>query len=159
MADIQVGNLLKLEIDGVSDALMFHKFDPPSMSLNNVTHNTWDENGNLQPASGGGKNPLTGDWGHERKGTVGSRHQEGLQGLLPQPRRLDPQDLGPQQDLDPELLGLRRGRQLERAPDGVGPDALRGHRPSAVRDECRPRSASHCRSGMWMPAARRTVKA
>ena len=40
MADIQVGNLLKLEIDGVSDALMFHKFDPPSMSLDNVTHNT-----------------------------------------------------------------------------------------------------------------------
>ena len=66
MADIQVGNLLKLEIDGVSDALMFHKFDPPSMSLDNVTHNTWDENGNLQPASGGGKNPLTGDWGIER---------------------------------------------------------------------------------------------
>lgn len=66
MADIQVGNLLKLQIDGVSDALMFHKFDPPSMSLDNVTHNTWDENGNLQPASGGGKNPLSGDWGIER---------------------------------------------------------------------------------------------
>ena len=66
MADIQVGNMLKLEIDGVSDALMFHKFDPPSMSLDNVTHNTWDENGNLQPASGGGKNPLSGDWGIER---------------------------------------------------------------------------------------------
>jgi len=66
MADVQVGNLLKLEIDGVSEALMFHKFDPPTMSLDNVTHNTWDENGNLQPSSGGGKNPLSGDWGIER---------------------------------------------------------------------------------------------
>ena len=31
MADVQVGNLLKLEIDGVSEALMFHKFDPPKL--------------------------------------------------------------------------------------------------------------------------------
>jgi len=66
MADVQVGNLLKLQIDGVSDSLMFHKFDPPAMSLENVTHNTWDENGNLQPSSGGGKNPLSGEWGVER---------------------------------------------------------------------------------------------
>ena len=62
MADVQVGNLLKLEIDGVSEALMFHKFDPPTLALENVTHNTWDDTGNLLPHSGGAKNPLSGDW-------------------------------------------------------------------------------------------------
>ena len=36
------------------------------MSLESVTHNTWDEKGNLQPSSGGGKNPLSGEWGIER---------------------------------------------------------------------------------------------
>jgi hypothetical protein len=66
MADVQVGNLLKLEIDGVSEALMFHKFDPPTLTLENITHNTWDDTGNLLSHSGGGKNPLSGEWGIER---------------------------------------------------------------------------------------------
>jgi hypothetical protein len=66
MADIHVGNLLKLEIDGIDSALMFHKFDPPSLTLENATHNTWDDQGALLSHSGGGKNPITGEWGIER---------------------------------------------------------------------------------------------
>ena len=66
MADVQVANLLKLEIDGISDSLMFHKFDPPTLTLENITHNTWDDTGNLLPHSGGGKNPISGEWGIER---------------------------------------------------------------------------------------------
>jgi phage tail-like protein len=66
MADIEVANLLKLEIDGISDTLMFHKFSPPTLNLENITHNTWDDTGNLLPHSGGGKNPISGDWEIER---------------------------------------------------------------------------------------------
>ena len=129
MADVQVGNLLKLEIDGVSEALMFHKFDPPTLTLENITHNTWDDTGNLLSHSGGGKNPLSGEWGIERavddqgvlfawfkdthdKGRSDPGHQEGLQDLPPQPRWVDPQDVVVPEDLDPELLVLGRRREL-----------------------------------------------
>jgi hypothetical protein len=66
MPDVHVANLLKLEIDGIDNALMFHAFDPPTLSLENITHNTWDDTGNLLPHSGGGKNPISGEWGIER---------------------------------------------------------------------------------------------
>ena len=93
MADIQVGNLLKLEIDGVAEALMFHKFDPPTLTLENITHNTWDDTGNLLAHSGGAKNPLSGEWGIERavddQGALfqwfKDTHDKG--GPIPTPRR------------------------------------------------------------------------
>lgn len=66
MPDAHVNNLLKLSIDGVADALMFHKFDPPSLTLENLTHNTWDEKGQPLPHSGGAKHPISGEWGIDR---------------------------------------------------------------------------------------------
>jgi hypothetical protein len=67
MADaLNVNSLLKLTIDGITDALMFHKFDPPTLKLENLTHNTWDDQGNPSPGSGGAKHPISGEWGIER---------------------------------------------------------------------------------------------
>jgi T4-like virus tail tube protein gp19 len=70
MADpttVNTNNLLKMTAAKITaTALFFHKFDPPSLSLDNVTHNTWDATGKLQANNGGAVNPLHGEWGLER---------------------------------------------------------------------------------------------
>lgn len=49
-----------------SSTLLFHKFDPPTLTLDHTTLNTWDANGNLVTNNGGAVNPLHGEWGLER---------------------------------------------------------------------------------------------
>ncbi len=58
---------VKLSFDKqVQGELMFHRFDPPGLSLDHVNHNTWTTEGKLQPNNGSGTNPLQGEWGLER---------------------------------------------------------------------------------------------
>lgn len=66
---VSTNNLMKMSsANGKINAstLLFHKFDPPSLSLDNTTLNTWDANGNLVTNNGGAVNPLHGEWGLER---------------------------------------------------------------------------------------------
>jgi hypothetical protein len=72
MADpttVNTNNLMKMSCANNkinASTLFFHRFDPPTLALDNVTHNTWDANGKLQANNGGAVNPLHGEWGLER---------------------------------------------------------------------------------------------
>jgi hypothetical protein len=66
---VNVNNMLKLssangKIGG--STLLFHKFDPPTLTLEHTTMDTWDANGNRLPNNGGGTNALQGEWGLTR---------------------------------------------------------------------------------------------
>lgn len=65
-ATVSTNNLMMFTCDKVSNPVMFHKFDPPALSLDNLTHNTWDSQGKLVANNGGAANPLHGEWGMER---------------------------------------------------------------------------------------------
>jgi phage tail-like protein len=52
----------KLSIDGIDSDLLFNTFSPPQLSLDGVHFYTWDANGNPIPSTGGGKQPIPGEW-------------------------------------------------------------------------------------------------
>jgi hypothetical protein len=67
MTTLNTNNLLKFSCAKISGTtLMFHKFDPPALALDNVVHNTWDTPGTPKAWNGGAVNPLHGEWGLER---------------------------------------------------------------------------------------------
>jgi hypothetical protein len=67
MGDLNTNNLLTFSCAKITgQTLLFHKFDPPALALENAVHNTWDGKGNIQANNGGAKNALHGEWGLER---------------------------------------------------------------------------------------------
>lgn len=63
----------KLNMQGLEGDLLFHTFNPPSMSLDGSHFYTWDPNGNPMAATGGGKQPITGEWSVGR--AIDAKHQ------------------------------------------------------------------------------------